>query len=365
MKKVSVLHTEASTGWGGQEIRVLDEMLGMRARGYELAIAAAPGSAIIARAARAGIDAYAVDMGRRGMVRGVRDIMRIIKTRKIAIINTHSSKDSWMGSVAGRLSGIKVLRTRHISSDFNVNPFTRLIYGRLCDGIITTGGFIKDQVVRELGINPRKVHPIPTGIDGSRFSNTGGPEIRGELGIPEGSKVIGIAAALRSWKGHEYILRAMPEVLREFPDTRLIVAGEGDMRIFIEGLTGELGISGAVIMTGHRDDINRVIAAFDISVMASYASEGVPQFALQSMAMGKPLIGTAVGGIPEVIKDGVNGIIVPPRDYSAIAAAVIGLLRDEALARRMGEEGAKMFLAAHTSEKMLDKLEALYGELLA
>lgn len=365
MAKPVILHTEASTGWGGQEIRILSEMLGIKGRGYSVLLAAPPHAAIYKRATEAGITTFGVEMGRLGFLKGVRVILKIIKSEKISIINTHSSRDSWLGSVAGRVAGKKIIRTRHISSKLKTDVLTRLIYGPLCDGIITTGTFIKKQVAKELKISPLKIHSIPTGIDVDSFIQADRLKVRAELGIPEESTVIGIAAAIRSWKGHEYILKAMPMILMEYPDTRLVIAGEGDLRYHIEKIISELGLDKSVILTGHREDIPDVVASFDISVMASYASEGVPQFALQSMAAGKPVIGTDTGGIPEVVKDGINGFIIPPKDPAGIATAAKALLSDRALMEKMGEAGRIMAIKEHTREKMLDGIEELYARLLA
>lgn len=364
MGKLTILHTEASNGWAGQEIRILGEMLGMKGRGYEVLLATSPDTAIYERARRAGIETFAVPMDRRGFVGGVAAMYRIIRERRVSLVGTHSSRDSWMGALAGKLAGAKVVRYRHISSALNKSPFTRLVYGPLTDGVITTGEFIRAQLVRELGLRPDKIHSVPTGIDTARFTGQGGEALRRELGIADGAPVIGMAAALRSWKGHRYVLEAMPEILREFPDAKLVLAGEGPVRPYIDQWKEELGIAGSVIMLGHRDDIEAVIAAFDVSVMASYASEGIPQFALQSMASGRPVVGTDVGGIPEVVQDGVTGMVVPPKDPAALASAVKRLLADRALMARMGEAGRALVLERHTTDRMLDDIEAVYGKVL-
>jgi len=361
---ITVLHTEASNGWGGQEIRILGEMLGMKGRGYRVILATPPDTGIYARASAAGIETVPVGMGRSGFVGGVFKLVRIIKANKVSVINTHSSRDSWMGSIAGRVAGAKVIRTRHISSALKTDVMTRFVYGPLCDGVITTGEFIKGQLVGDLGLAPDKIRSIPTGIDVDRFGSADGKVVRSELGIATDETIIGTAAALRSWKGHEFAVKAMPRVLEKFPGARLVLAGEGPMRPYIENWVDELGLGGKVFLLGLRDDVDKVIGAFDVSLLASYASEGIPQFVLQSMAAGKPVIGTRVGGIPEVVEDGVNGLLVPPKDPDAIADAVIGLLGEPAKVRRMGEAGRSMATARHTSDIMLDDIEKLYEEIL-
>ncbi len=359
-----ILHTEASVGWGGQEIRILGEMLGMKGRGHAVALAAPEHSKIYKRASESGIKVFAINFDKKSIPITMPALLKVIKSERTQLLNTHSSRDSWSGGIAGKLAGVKVIRTRHISSKLNSNFGTKFVYGPLTAGIITTGNFIKEQLVRELGLPPDKIYSIPTGIDVGKFMQADGENVRREFGIAGGEPVIGIAAALRSWKGHEYILRAMPEVLRDFPGARLLIAGEGGRRKMITEIAAELGLRDSVILAGHREDIPDIIAAFDVSVMASYASEGIPQFALQSMAAGKPLVGTTAGGIPEVVEDGANGYIVPVKDSGALAKAILKLLSEPEKAREMGLLGRQMALEGHTMEKMLDDTEALYRKVL-
>jgi glycosyltransferase involved in cell wall biosynthesis len=282
----------------------------------------------------------------------------------VSIINTHSSRDSWIGSIAGRLTGTKVLRTRHISSDLKKDVLTKLVYGPLSDAIITTGEFIRGQLINELGIDAEKVRSIPTGVDIGKYSSADGKKVRAELGFGPDDIVLGTAAALRSWKGHEFLIKAMPMLLKDYPQIKMVFAGEGRRRRRMKVWIDELGISKNVFLLGHREDVADVISSFDISLLASYASEGIPQFVLQSMAAGKPVIGTTIGGIPEVVRDGVNGLIVPPMDPEAIAAAVKKIISTNGMKEKMGEAGRTMAQEKHSTEHMLDDLELLYGKLL-
>jgi glycosyltransferase involved in cell wall biosynthesis len=362
--KPVILHTEASDGWGGQEIRIMSEMLGLRQRGYTVILAAPAHSRIYERALREDIEAYPVGMNKSSFISAVWRVAGIIRDREVSIINTHSSRDSWIGSMAARISGIPVIRTRHISSKLNGNILTKIVYNQLADAIITTGVFIKDQLIREVNANPDKVFSIPTGMDVERFERADGNPVRRSLGIGQDEKVLGVAAVLRGWKGHDFVIKAMPDILSEFPGTRLVIAGDGPMRGYIETVVKDLGLEQKVMLLGHRDDIARVIKSFDISVLASYASEGVPQFLIQSMAAGKPIIGARTGGIPEVVLHGVNGLVVEPRNPAAIATAAKELLGDPERMRHMGEAGHRLMVERYTRERMLDELEALYSRLL-
>lgn len=364
MSRVTILHTEASNGWGGQEIRIVREMAGIRERGYRVLLAAPKEAVISRRAVQEGLETVCAPMDRRRFIGSVASLRRIIRDHGVDLINTHSSADSWMGSIAGRLEGIAVLRTRHISSPVSGSLFTRMLYGRLCDEVITTGEFIRNQLIGDLGLSPTRVCSIPTGIDCRDFLQRDGSRVRREFGIAPGSPVVGIAAVLRSWKGHLDLLEAMVSVRRAVPEARLMVVGEGPMRERIASRIEELGLGGAAFLTGHRDDIADVVASFDVAVMASYASEGIPQFALQAMASAKPVVATRVGGIPEVVRDGVTGLLVDPRSPALLAQAIVSLIEDPGRRDRLGREGREWATAHHSFEGMLDRLEACYRRLL-
>lgn len=361
---LTVLHTEASDGWGGQEIRIYREMLGMRERGYRVILASPPDAAIHRRAAAAGLQVIPVPMDRPHFVSSVLALRRHIREYAVDLVNTHSSSDSWIASPAARMEGAALLRTRHISSRVHGGLLNRWLYGRLCHGVMTTGDFIRSQLIRELKLDPARVHSVPTGIALDDFANADGAPFRHALGIPPHAPVLGIAAVLRSWKGHKVLLNAMPAILGAFPDARLCIVGEGPMRGVLEARIGELNLRDRVIMTGHREDIAQVIASFDIAVMASYASEGIPQFALQAMALAKPVVGTRVGGIPEVVLQGETGLLADPGDPDSLADAVTALLRDEGLRRRLGGNGLARVASHHSFKRMLDQVEECYHRLL-
>ncbi|MCU0586964.1 MAG: glycosyltransferase family 4 protein [Syntrophobacteraceae bacterium] len=361
---VTILHTEASDGWGGQEIRIYREMLGIQGRGYRVLLASPPGAIIHQRAAAAGIPVISVAMDRLHFPSAVSHLRRVILENGVDLVNTHSSADSWIGSLAGRLAGAAVLRTRHISSPVKGGMLNRFLYGRLCREVMTTGEFIRSQLIRDLRLDPARVRSVPTGVDLAGFSSPDGSCFRLAHGIPLDAPVLGIAAVLRSWKGHKVLLEAMKPILQAFPEARLCIVGDGPMRKVIEARIGELGLQDRVLMTGYREDVVQVIAAFDIAVMASYASEGIPQFALQAMALSKPVVATRVGGIPEVVLHGETGLLAEPKDPASLAEAVLALLADPALRKKLGDNGRRRAATRHSFEGMLDQVEECYHRLL-
>lgn len=368
MKKFySVLHTESSLGWGGQEIRILEEAKGIRKRGHRLKIACQPGSKLSIKAEEAGIEVIRISMGRISYPSAILKFRRMIENFSIDIINTHSSRDSWLASIAGRLSKRRpmILRTRHLSTPISRSRLSRFLYERLPHKVITTGEAIRRQMIEDNGFDEKRIISIPTGVDLNLFD----PErvngtLRSDWGVPAYVPVIGMVAVIRSWKGHEYFVDAAGIVLKEFPEARFFIVGDGPRKEIVSNYIKARGLQDSIIMTGQRDDIPHVMASFDIVVLPSYANEGLPQSLIQAMAMGKPVIASNVGSIPEVVIDGKTGYLVPPRSPSAIAEKIISLLKDNGLRLEMGDEGRSLVSSRLSLEDMLNRIEALYTDLI-
>jgi glycosyltransferase involved in cell wall biosynthesis len=171
-------------------------------------------------------------------------------------------------------------------------------------------------------------------------------------------------SVLRSWKGHDYFIEAAQHVLDYFPDVHFVIAGEGPRREAIESKIKHMGLTKSVHLIGHRHDVANVIAGLKALVLPSYAHEGIPQIVLQAQAMAKPVIGTSIGGIPEVIDNEQTGLIVPPKDIHRLADSIERILSDEMLCRFLGEQSLQFILNQHTFEHMCEHTEELYRRYL-
>jgi glycosyltransferase involved in cell wall biosynthesis len=196
---------------------------------------------------------------------------------------------------------------------------------------------------------------IPS-LDGVRETSA---EVRAEIGVPPEAAVVGVSAVLDPRKGHACLLSAFPEVLKAVPSAWLVLAGGGPARESLEAQAARLGISGRVAFLGHRRDVKRVIQAYDVIALTSIAIESLPFSLAEGMSYGKPAVGTALGGIPELIEDGVSGYIVPPGDPRATAQALIRLLADPAAAARMGRAARERVRARFNSERMVAQTLAM------
>jgi glycosyltransferase involved in cell wall biosynthesis len=353
-----ILHTESSLGWGGQEIRVLTEARGVARAGHDVLLAAPREARIFSEAARFGVEALALPIARKN-VRGFVAMRGLLARRPFDVVNTHSSTDSWLTALAiasGAGGHAALVRTRHISAPLPRNAATRWLYTRASRRIVTTGERLRAQVVEETGVSAARVVSIPTGIDLARFAPGERAAARRDLGLPLDATLVGIVATLRSWKGHRFLLDAMAALAR--PGLHLAIVGDGPQREALGAQVDRLGIGERVIFAGNRDDVATWMRAFDVFCLPSYANEGVPQSLMQAMACGLAPVTTAVGSIPEIVTDGINGLVVPVQDAEALAAAIATLVDDAprraALGARALADARERFGDARMVERMID-----------
>lgn len=364
MPRLSIVHTEASLGWGGQEIRILSEAAGLIRRGHEVRLLCPPEARIFAEAPARGIPAEGLAIGRKNL-RGVLAMRRWLAAHRVDVVNTHSSTDSWLAALACATTphAPPIVRTRHISAAIPDNLATRWLYGRATHAIVTTGEKLREQLVRDNGFDPARIVSVPTGIDTTRFVPGNRAEARARLGFSTDAAIVGIVATLRSWKGHRYLLDAFAQLARS--DARLVIVGDGPQREAIVTRIGELGLSDRVTMAGNQSDVVPWLQSFDAFALPSYANEGVPQAILQAMLCGVPVVTTDVGSIGEAIADGDTGLVVPPKEVTPLAAALARLLDDAGLRSRLGARAREVASQRFGLEAMLDRMERVFVEAAA
>lgn len=360
-RPLRIIHTEASLGWGGQEIRVFGEMQAMRARGHHLALAAQPAARITAHAAAAGFEVFPLSEAGWRYPATITALARWFRRWRPDVVNTHSSRDGWQAGIAARLARVPlILRSRHIEVDYPSRRMSRIAFGTLPHAVLTTSRRISTRLVAELGLDPARVHDVPTGIDPALFHPGIPPaDLRGPLGLPASARFIGMVSVIRSWKGHAHFLDAAARLAPVHPELHFAIAGDGPGRDKLPAKIEAAGLTGRAHALGHRADVAAVLRALDILVLPSTAHEGVPQIILQAQACGVPVVATRVGGIPEVVEDGVTGVLVPPADGAALAAALQPLLEDPARRARLAAAARGRFLENHTLDRMCERVETL------
>ena len=360
MKRLSIVHTESSLGWGGQELRILSESQGLIRRGHEARILCAPGARIYAEAPGWGVPAVALPIARKRLG-GLRVLIRWFRENRCDVVNTHSSTDSWLTalSIAALGRRVPIVRTRHISAGVPRNAFSRWLYERAATRIVTTGEALKRKLVEENGFAASRIESVPTGIDAGRFRPGDPAAARAKLELPANRTLVGIVATLRSWKGHGDLLDAMTLLPQS---VGLVIVGDGPRRKALEEQTARLSLHGRVWMPGNQADVLPWLRAFDIFALPSYANEGVPQALVQAMLCGLPCVTTLAGSISELATHEATALVVPTRDARALAEAIARLAENPGLRRDLGEAARRHCAENFSYERMLDRMEALYRE---
>ena len=363
MRPLSIVHTENSCGWGGQEIRILTEARGFLDRGHRVTLVA-PGEAPIAPAAeRLGIPVVRIDI-RKKRVAALVALRRCLAARRteIDVLNSHSSTDSWLCALAcATLAGAPPLvRTRHVSTHVTARPTTRWLYRDATAHIVTTGDALRHQLAREIGAPLDHMTSVPTGVDLARFVPGDPVAARARLGLPA-RPALGIVATLRDWKGHSYLFEAIARDRAAWAGWQILVVGDGPYRDRLDARLAALDIADAFRFVGQQEDVVPWLQALDLFTLPSYGEEGVPQAIIQAMACGLPVVSTPVGAIPEAVAADVTGLIVPARDAAALATALARLRDGPALRARFGAAGRERAVRDFGIATMLDRMEAVFA----
>jgi len=354
-----VLHTESSLGLGGQEIRILTEARWLLEHGWDVIIACQPASRLRAEAGVAGLPVVTISMRSAFDVAAIVALRRLISQYEIGVVHTHSSVDSWLGALAARSCRRPLVRSRHVSI-----PILRrraLVY-RLADRVLTTGEAIR-AIVIAAGVAPDRVVSVPAGVDTARFHpGVSGKTVRDELGLT--GPCVGLVANIRGSKGHNDFLEAALVVRRRLPAARFLIVGDGVGFDDVRRRVHALGLASHVVMTGFRRDVPEVMAALDVLVLPSVRSEATSQVIPQALAVGTPVVATAVGGIPEIVKDGGTGRLVPPGEPAALAAAIVDVLADAGRAHAMAQAGQALVFERFTFDAMMAATTKVYADLM-
>lgn len=357
-----ILHSESSTGWGGQENRTMNELVSMRERGHELAVVSRPGARIIERAKEAGFETFAVDM------RGAIDFPAIFKLRgvmkrfKADIVNTHSGRDTQLAGMAARSilgKRPRIVRTRHLAL-----PITsKFSYSVLPDHVVTVSKFVENYLV-EAGIPRDVITTVTTGVDFSRYDRaTVQGNLREALGLAADTLLIGTVAILRAKKGHAEILDAAPEILKRFPRAHFVFAGDGPQTENLKARIAADGLGERVHLLGLRRDVTNVLASLNVFVLPTH-QEALGTAFIEAGAMGLPIVASRVDGVPEVVIDGETGLLVPAQDGKALIEPISRLLADAAYRQGMGANAAEFVRRKFSREVMAQGMERLYQRLL-
>ena len=361
-KPLSILHTESSTGWGGQEIRILTEAAGMIARGHKVVLVTPPEAEIAPAAVKRGIPTVTLPIAWKNWA-GFCAMRAYLKAHghEFDVINTHSSTDSWLVAAAcATLPNMPPLvRTRHVSTTIHNKLTTKWLYQKATRHIVTTGEALRQQLHRDNGFTRDSMTSIRTGIDLHYYRPLEQSTMRSKLGVAH-RPTIGILATLRDWKGHDQLLDAWITLKNEFPGWQILFIGDGPRRAHLEARVDELGMRDSVVLVGNQDNVPEWLACIDLFVLPSYGEEGVPQGLMQAMACGKPAISTPIGAIGEALQDGQTGLMTPPKDVPKLTETLRRLMQDEALRLQFAAASLTYAQANFGIDSMLDRMEQVF-----
>ncbi|MBI3716493.1 MAG: glycosyltransferase family 4 protein [Betaproteobacteria bacterium] len=361
-KPLSILHTESSIGWGGQEIRILTEARGMIDRGHRVMLLTPPKAEMLPAAKKMGVPVEAVDIEKK-RVGPLLSLRKWLSTngRNYDVINTHSSTDSWLAAVAcASLSGMPAMvRTRHVSTAINNHFSTRWLYTQATSHIVTTGEALRQQLHRDNGYALDSMTSVRTGIDLNRYRALDRAAMRAKLGVAA-RPTLGILATLRDWKGHQDLLSALEILKPKFPEWQLLIIGDGPQRQALELRVDALQLCDSVRFTGNVDNVPEWLSALDLFTLPSYGDEGVPQGIMQAMACGLAVVSTPVGAINEAVQDGKTGLMTAPRNPQALADALARLMGDAALRTTMSAAGLAYARENFGIDVMLDGMLGVF-----
>ena len=352
-----IIHTECSDGWGGQEIRIVEELRGMRRCGYATALIAPQHSRIFARAEAEGFAVYPVRFGNKGHLPSWARLFQLIAQLKPDVVNTHSSDDTWMAGFVARVFGVPlIIRTRHVStpigSAFSYKAFPHLI--------LTTSHAIRENLIG-CGIHQERIVAVPTGIDSERFrfSSSWRKEIREKHGFSEEDIVVGNICVLRSWKGLDFFIETAAQMAPRF---KFILVGDGPQRLRLQDKAKDIGLEGRLIFPGHQEEIEKYFSGLDLYFFTSYANEGVPQSLLQARSVGLPMVVCRTPSVLETLQ-GAEDVI--PVEYGDVPSACVALEKALLMIRvpdHRRKEKNEWVKSKHSLEAMLGKIRELYGQ---
>lgn len=377
---VRILHIHTLPVISGSGINTFLTMRGMKGNRYEPVLACAPGGALIDLVQRHGMEVKTFPSLVQPLhplkdFQAILDLTGHLMTKRYQVVHTHNSKAGFIGRLAAKLARVPVIvHTVHgFAFHGQEPPWRRSLFRSLerlashwCDQMIFISQPLIDWAVSE-GIGcTGKMATIYSGIEMERFHPVSVQEkhrLRAKWGLHEGDAVIGMVSKLWEGKGHAFLLRAFKEIKEEKPQAKLVIVGEGYLMESLKTLASRMELSEAVIFTGFLEDVPQIIATFDLAVLPSYF-EGMGRVLLEAMAMEKPVVGTRVGGIPDLIEEGLNGYLVSPGNEKELAGAVLKILNDQDLALKMGQAGRKKMTERFSAESMVRSIEEVYIELL-
>lgn len=354
------LHIDTARTWRGGQNQVLVTVLGLRALGHRTVLVAHSAGELRQRA-KEGLDLIPLAPRTEMDLGAAWRLSRVIKQLRPDIVHAHDPHGVAMAALAlsmsTQLAKPPLIASRRVDFRLRGSTLSRWKY-RQVDCFICASAAIRTLLVSD-GVPEARAVTVHEGIDLDRVAAAPPANLHEELWLPHDAPIVGNVAALAPHKGQRHLVEAAALVVRQLPDARFVIVGEGELRESLERHIKEHHLEKHVLLAGFRPDVLSIHKAFDVFVMSS-VTEGLGTSLLDAMAAGKPIVATSTGGIPEVVVDDETGILVPPRDHQAMADAIVRLLNDAPLRQRMGQAGLKRVRQKFSAERMVKNTLRVY-----
>ena len=358
------LHIDTATTWRGGQNQVKYTVMGLRAIGHRAALVAHPDGELLRRMSE-GLDL--IPLGPRNEIdlAAAWRLSRVVKQLRPDLIHAHDPHGVAMAATALSIAAPNprppLVASRRIEFRVAHNSFSRWKYSQV-DCFLAISRAVGDRLTAD-GIPSRKIEVVHEGVDVERVAALPSGNVHAALFLPTHAPVVGNVGALVAQKAQHTLIDAAALVVRDVPDTRFVILGEGELRPALEDQIRQKHLERHVFLAGFRADVLELMKDFDLFALSSI-HEGLCTSLVDAMAAAKPAVATAVGGVPEVVADGETGFLVPSRDHHALAEKIVRLLKDEGLRRRMGEAGLARARRLFTVERMVEETAAAYERLV-
>jgi glycosyltransferase involved in cell wall biosynthesis len=360
---LTILYLDINTEWRGGQRQLLWMGEGLRRHGGRPIFALRTGVPLAVRAREAGIEIVPIDplVAEWGPWTVLR-LRRVITRENVAIVHAQSGHTMALAALASLGTRARIVFARRVTTPLRTNRPTRWKYAR-ADRLISVSRAGVDGLLR-VGVKPDRVRVVPSGVPLASPAAPASAELLASFGVPAGAPLAVLVASLSAAKDPSTFVRAIAVARRAVPALHALLVGDGPLRETLATEIRELGLEGIVHLTGFRTDPESLEAAASVVVLTSRSLEGTPGVLLDALALGKPIVATNVGGVTEVIEDGVSGIVLPIGDSEAIGAAIASILQDASLAARLSA-GARARAPMFSIENTVDRTMDVYRELLA
>jgi L-malate glycosyltransferase len=370
MRNIRIAYVIKSMEVGGSQTHLVQVLRLLDRRQFDPVLYCLTGEGVLLDAVQA-LGVPIVNGGARrfkglGAAAAVLRLAAYLRRESVDVVHNYLLRANVIGSVAARLARVPVVlsskRGCHERRGFDL--VAAKIGNALADRVTVNAEAVRDFVHANERCPKQKMVVIRSGVDTDRFRPLAGTGFKASLGLPEERPVIGVVTRMRVRKGVEEFIRAVGRVRQAHADAHAVIVGEVDLDDGLQALVRGLGLENHLSLLGRRSDMPEVLSAFDIFVLSSH-DEGMSNAILEAMAMEKPVVATDVGGTGEVLRHGRSGLLVPPKDPEALAAAINEMLGQPARAREMGRFGRRIVEEGFSARAMVRQMEQLYLDLAA